>query len=95
MIFPVIAGALRRRFVIGPPALFAPQRELFSNEMRDLHRNIGFCRVAGEMRFQAGTRGFGALEMLECYVTVRRPAAAGEFKLGPQVARRPKRLSES
>jgi hypothetical protein len=89
MIFPVIAGALRRRFVFGPPASIALPHELFSNEMRDLRWNTGVCRAAGETGFQSGMRVFGVPEILECYATARRSAAAREFKPGPRLAQTP------
>ncbi|MGI8569725.1 MAG: hypothetical protein ACR2KT_11965 [Methylocella sp.] len=80
MIFPAFAAPLPAP-PAGSPAPIALPRELFSNEIRDLCRNTGFCRAAGEWDFQSGTRGFGAPEILECYVTVRW-SAAPEFKPG-------------
>jgi hypothetical protein len=58
----------------GPIAL---PYELFSNEMRDLRRNIGFNRAAGGM---GSEREFGVPEILESYVTVRQSPPRGNSR---------------
>ncbi|MGA9728641.1 MAG: hypothetical protein WBQ84_14705, partial [Methylocella sp.] len=47
-----------------------------------------FAERPGKRDLQSGTRLLGALEILECYVTVRRFAAAREFKPGPALRKR-------
>ncbi|MGH6794000.1 MAG: hypothetical protein ACREDH_02065 [Methylocella sp.] len=62
--------------------------ELFSNEMRDLRRTTGLWRAAGE-GFPVGNASVWCPEILQWYVTPRRPAAAREFELGLRLAQRP------
>jgi hypothetical protein len=69
----------------GCPAPIALPHELFSNETLRRRRTSASIERPGKWDFQSGTRGFGAPEILECYVTVRRSAAAREFKAGPRL----------
>jgi hypothetical protein len=93
--FSGFRGPLCRRLPPGVPRL-SRCRASFSRTRRAIAAgtSASFERP-GKWDFQSGTRVFGAREILECYVTVRRSAAAREFKPGPRHAQTPRGLRKT
>jgi hypothetical protein len=90
MIFPAFAAPICRRFLPGIPRR-SRCRTSFSRTKRAIAAGTSASIVRpGKWDFQSGTRGFGGPEILECYVTVRRSAAARKFTPGPRLAQTPR-----